>query len=151
MRINGMKRSMVLGISLFGLAAASVMTRIEAKPRSVAVPQVDNVTVDADEIGGVVTSSNGPEAGVWVIAETSDLGTKYRKIVATNDQGQYMLPELPKANYKVWVRGYGLVDSQPVDATLGKTLALTAVVAPTLRAAAEYYPADYWASLLTIP
>jgi hypothetical protein len=144
-------RSIAVGISLFGLAAAMLLGRTEAKPRTALAPQVDDVALDADDIGGVVTSSNGPEAGVWVIAETSDLGTKYRKIVVTNDHGQYLLPELPKANYKVWVRGYGLVDSAPVDATPGNKLALTAVLAATPRAAAEYYPADYWASLLTIP
>ena len=65
----------------------------------------------ASEIGGAVASAKGPEAGVWVIAETSDLGTKFRKIVVTDERGQFLLPELPKANYKVWVRGYGLVDS----------------------------------------
>jgi hypothetical protein len=29
--------------------------------------------IDADDIGGVVTSAKGPEAGVWVIAETTEL------------------------------------------------------------------------------
>jgi hypothetical protein len=99
----------------------------------------------------VVTSSKGPEAGVWVIAETTDLPTKFRKIVVTDDAGRYLLPELPKATYKIWVRGYGLVDSKAVEATPGKTLALTAVIAPDPRAAAQYYPADYWYSLLKIP
>ena len=66
-------------------------------------------------IGGVVTGPNGPEAGVWVIAETTDLPTKFAKIVVTDDQGRYLIPELPKAKYKVWVRGYGLVDSPKVD------------------------------------
>ncbi len=69
------------------------------------------LSVSAAEIGGVVTGPAGPEAGVWVIAETTDLPTKYAKIVVTDDQGRYMIPELPKAKYKVWVRGYGLVDS----------------------------------------
>ena len=86
--------------------------------------------MNADDIGGVVTSSKGPEAGVWVIAETSDFQTKLRKIVVTDDRGRFLLPELPKANYKVWVRGYGLMDSTPVNAAPGKTVALTAVVAP---------------------
>ena len=102
--------------------------------------QAKGVSVGADNIGGVVTSSKGPEAGVWVIAETTDLPTKFRKIVVTDDAGRYLLPELPKATYKVWVRGYGLVDSKPVQATPGKTLALTAVIAPDPRAAAQYYP-----------
>src|SRR5512139_3477689 len=68
------------------------------------------VAIDPDDIGGVVTGANGPEAGVWVIAETTDLPTKYRKIVVTDDQGRYLLPDLPNASYQVWVRGYGLVD-----------------------------------------
>ena len=77
---------------------------------------------------GVVTSTNGREAGVWVIAETDDLDTKFRKIVVTNDEGNFVLPELPAARYTVWVRGYGLVDSTPVTATPGQDLSLTAVV-----------------------
>ena len=102
-------------------------------------------------ITGVVRSSSGPEAGVWVIAETDDLQTKLRKIVVTNDQGQYLLPELPKANYRVWVRGYGLVDSKPVVATPDQTLNLTAVLAKTPQEAAKIYPANYWASLIEVP
>ncbi len=69
------------------------------------------ITVGESDLGGVVRSANGPEAGVWVIAETTDLPTKFIKIVVTDDQGRYVLPELPKATYSVWVRGYGLVDS----------------------------------------
>ena len=44
-----------------------------------------NVRIDADDIGGVVTGVKGPEAGVWVIAETTDLPTKYAKIVVTDE------------------------------------------------------------------
>jgi hypothetical protein len=109
------------------------------------------VAIDPDDIAGVVTSAKGPEAGVWVIAETTDLPTKYPKIVTTDDRGRYLLPDLPKANYKVWVRGYGLVDSPKVDAAPGKALDLKAVVAPDAKAAAEYYPASYWYSLLRPP
>ena len=58
---------------------------------------------------------------MWVIAETTDLPTKFAKIVVTDDQGRYLIPELPKAKYKVWVRGYGLVDSAKVDGEPGKT------------------------------
>src|SRR6266403_755830 len=104
-----------------------------------------------DYIEGVVTSSKGPEAGVWVIAETSDLPTKYAKIAVTDDQGRYVIPDLPKANYSVWVRGYGLVDSPKVKSTSGKILNLKAVVARNAAAAAEYYPAIYWYSMLKIP
>ena len=55
------------------------------------------VAIDADDIGGVVTGPHGPEAGVWVIAETRELPTRYAKIVVTDDQGRYVVPDLPKA------------------------------------------------------
>src|SRR2546430_1421201 len=109
------------------------------------------VRVDSNAIGGVVTGPSGPEAGVWVIAETSELATKFVKIVVTDDQGRYLLPDLPKATYRVWVRGYGLVDSPALRAAPGRTLNLTAVVAPDARAAAQYYPAGYWFSLIRVP
>src|SRR5216683_5368335 len=105
----------------------------------------------ANDLSGVVGSANGPEAGVWVIAETGDLPTKFTKIVVTDDRGRYLIPELPKANYSVWVRGYGLVDSPKVRAAPGKFLDLNAVVAPNAAAAAEYYPAIYWYSMLKVP
>ncbi len=111
----------------------------------------ETVKVGSADIGGVVTSPKGPEAGVWVIAETSDLPTKFVKIVVTDDQGRYLVPELPKANYNVFVRGYGLVDSPKVKAAPGKNLNLKAVLAPDKKAAVEYYPALYWYSLLQIP
>ena len=107
--------------------------------------------VDADDLAGVVRSSKGAEAGVWVIAETKDLPTPYAKIVVTDDQGRYLLPDLPKANYSVFVRGYGLVDSARVSATPGKALNLTAVIAPNAHAAAQYYPAGYWLSMMRVP
>ena len=111
----------------------------------------DTVKMDGDDIGGVVNSAKGPEAGVWVIAETSELPTRYIKIVVTDDQGRYVIPDLPKAKYKVWVRGYGLVDSDPVEAQVGSTQNLTAKIAPSAKDAAEYYPAAYWYSLLQPP
>jgi hypothetical protein len=109
------------------------------------------VQVDNDDIGGVVTSTKGPEAGVWVIAETTDLPTKFAKIVVTDDQGRYVLPDLPAANYNVWVRGYGLIDSRKVQSKPGSALNLTAVLAQTPGEAAHYYPAGYWWSLLRVP
>lgn len=111
----------------------------------------ESVAVDADDIGGVVAGDSGPEAGVWVIAETADLPTKFAKIVVTDDNGRYVLPDLPDANYDVWVRGYGLVDSPKVQAQPGAHLDLTAVTAPDAAAAAQYYPAGYWLSLLHAP
>jgi hypothetical protein len=110
-----------------------------------------SVAIDNDDIGGVVTGPNGPEAGVWVIAETFDLPTRFARIVVTNDKGQYLIPDLPDASYSVWVRGYGLVDSPKKDARPGTMLDLEAVPAPDERAAAEYYPAGYWFSLLDVP
>src|SRR5215831_20223986 len=112
---------------------------------------VPGVTVGASDLGGLVTGPNGPEAGVWVIAETTDLPTKFAKIVVTDDQGRYVLPDLPKARYKVWVRGYGLVDSAKVDGEPGQQLNLRAAPAPNEAAAAQYYPAIYWYSMLKIP
>ena len=109
------------------------------------------VAIDADDIGGVVSGPSGPEAGVWVIAETTDLPTKFARMVVTDDQGRYVVPDLPRANYKVWVRGYGLVDSVKVDITPGTTLNLTALPAPSAADAARYYPAIYWYSMLKIP
>ncbi len=107
--------------------------------------------VKADEIGGVVTGAKGPEAGVWVIAETKDLPTKFVKIVVTDDSGRFLIPGLPKANYDVWVRGYGLVDSPKTKSAIGKSVALKSVAAPNEAAAAEYYPAIYWYSMVNIP
>jgi hypothetical protein len=115
---------------------------------SVEAQRVGGVALHASDIGGVVTSAKGPEAGVWVIAETKDLQTKFAKIVVTDDQGRYLIPDLPKANYQVFVRGYGLVDSARVAAKPGQTLALKAVIAPDAKSAAEIYPANYWLSMM---
>ena len=107
--------------------------------------------IGPSDIGGVVSGPKGAEAGVWVIAETTELPTKFAKIVVTDDKGRYLIPELPKATYSVWVRGYGLVDSTKVRAAPGKALNLTATPAPNDAAAAQYYPAIYWYSMLEIP
>ncbi len=128
--------SAAVALGVFGLASCN---------------QAPEVAIDADDLGGVVTGANGPEAGVWVIAETTDLPTKYAKIVVTDDQGRYVIPDLPAANYTVWVRGYGLVDSQKVQARPGGNLDLTAVAAPDEKAAAHYYPALYWWAILKVP
>jgi hypothetical protein len=109
------------------------------------------IAMDPDDIAGVVASANGPEAGVWVIAETAELETQFRKIVVTDDQGRYLLPDLPNAAYSIWTRGYGLVDSAKVSSKPGARLNLTAVVAPSAAAAARFYPANYWYSLIQIP
>ncbi len=134
-----------------GAAAVAIAVVLGVSIARPSARQADAVAIDADDIGGVVMGPKGAEAGVWVIAETTDLPTKFAKIVVTDDGGRYVIPDLPKANYTVWVRGYGLVDSPKVQAAPGKALNLTAIVAPNPRAAAEYYPAGYWFSLLQVP
>jgi hypothetical protein len=139
-----LKARLYLTVAAIGIA--SVLAAAPAQLRAQTAVAVDN-----DDIGGVVTGATGPEAGVWVIAETDDLPTRYAKMVVTDDQGRYVLPDLPKAKYKVWVRGYGLIDSPKVDGEPGQQLNLRAVPAPNEAAAAQYYPAIYWYSMLKIP
>ena len=115
------------------------------------VTPVTGQATQSDEITGVVMSGNGPEEGVWVIAETDDLGTRFVKTVVTGDGGRFLIPELPEANYQVWVRGYGLVDSEKVDATRGTDIELQATVAASEAEAAKVYPANYWYSLIEPP
>ncbi|WOJ90905.1 carboxypeptidase-like regulatory domain-containing protein [Methylocapsa polymorpha] len=136
-----------------GFAAVSIAVLLTASSAGFSAQQDPGslIRIGDSDLGGVVTSKNGPEAGVWVIAETTDLPTKFVKIVVTDDQGRYVLPELPKANYSVWVRGYGLVDSTKAQTAPGRIVNLTAAAAPSPAAAAEYYPAIYWYSLLKIP
>ncbi len=105
----------------------------------------------AASIGGTVSSSKGPEAGVWVIAETSDLPTRYIKEVVTDDRGRYLLPDLPAAGYTVFARGYGLVDSPKVQAKPGQQIDLKPSLAPDKKTAAELYPGNYWYAMLKIP
>jgi len=114
-------------------------------------PARESVHIDADDIGGVVSSTNGPEGGAWVIAETTDLPTRYIKEVVTDDRGRYVIPDLPKARYTVWARGYGLVDSPKVQTEPGKLVDLKPTVAPDARTASQIYPALYWYALLTVP
>ena len=151
-----MRKSITPNVMLLtgGFVLAGLMAVVGARQQANAVAaqaSANRVAVDPDDIGGVVTGPNGPEAGVWVIAETTSLPTKYHKIVVTDDQGQFVVPDLPRATYNVWVRGYGLVDSAPVQVALGSRVALTAVVAPNARAAAQYYPANYWYSMIQVP
>ncbi|SVD42204.1 uncharacterized protein METZ01_LOCUS395058, partial [marine metagenome] len=94
-------------ISVVGIAAVLAV--------GLSVLSASVIAADTD-ISGVVTSAVGPEAGVWVIAETLDFDTKFRKIVVTNDDGRFLVPDLQAANYDVWVRGYGLVDSERTTA-----------------------------------
>lgn len=140
MRIS---RFLVVGAAALALAQAGCQTQqAGVQPAPV---------TEGDDIVGVVQGPKGPEAGVWVIAETGDLPTRFYKIVVTDEQGRYAIPDLPKANYLVWVRGYGLVDSPPARATPGSTLNLISGREAMPREAAEIYPSMYWFSLLKVP
>jgi hypothetical protein len=137
--------------SLLGIAIATAGLPGGLRAQQSQVPQATAPSIDNDDIGGVVTSRFGPEAGVWVIAETTDLGTRFAKMAVTDERGRYVVPDLPRANYKLWVRGYGLVDSPKLASEPGKVLNLTAEIAPSLADGAQYYPAAYWYSMVKIP
>jgi hypothetical protein len=145
MRLRTMHARLLFALGIAGLIGGGLTVRA-AQQRG-----AGGVALDADDIGGVVTSAKGPEAGVWVVAETTTLPTKFRKIVVTDSQGRYVVPDLPRATYSIWVRGYGLVDSKPVTASPGATVNLQAQVAPTPQAAAAIYPANYWYALIKVP
>src|SRR5258705_140651 len=112
-----MSRKLYVQLAVIAFAAV-MMASLAGVQESQVAPQT--VAIDTDDIGGVVTGPRGPEAGVWVIAETKETQTRLIKTVVTDDRGRYLLPDLPKANYDVWVRGYGLVDSPKVKAAPGK-------------------------------
>ena len=138
---------------LWGLTACAFAITASLAPAALSASQrtVANVNIGSTDIGGVVTSSKGPEAGVWVIAETTELPTKFARIVVTDERGRYLIPDLPAGNYAVWVRGYGLVDSPKLRAKPGQILNQIAMIAPNAAAAAHYYPAIYWYSMMQIP
>jgi len=133
------------------LLISAVAALLVLSPHRLSSQQSATIQIDNDDIAGVVTSNKGPEAGVWVIAETHDLPTRFARIVVTDDRGRYLIPNLPKANYDLWVRGYGLVDSPKVKSAPGKMLNLKAAIAPSEAAAAQYYPAIYWYSMMKMP
>src|SRR5688572_4503228 len=97
----------------FGMVALGITVLLTASPARLYAQQSTDAALRLgnNDLGGVVSGPRGPEAGVWVIAETTDLPTRFAKIVVTDDRGRYVMPDLPPANYRVWVRGYGLVDS----------------------------------------
>src|SRR5262249_14981223 len=134
-----------------GVAAVGLLTGALARLDGQQPAGANRVAIDPDDIGGIVTSAKGPEAGVWVIAETTELPTKFARIVVTNDRGQYVLPDLPPATYDVFVRGYGLVDSSRQKAKRGQQLNLTTVTAPDAKTAARVYPAAWWTSMISLP
>lgn len=130
------------------MSAAGLAVHAERQAGSLPAPPP---AIDADDIGGVVASPRGPEAGVWVIAETRELPVRFIRIVATDDRGRYVVPDLPAASYTLWARGYGLVDGPKVSSRPGRHVNLSATIAPSRAEAAEYYPAIYWYSMLRVP
>jgi hypothetical protein len=142
-----LKKSVLVVFALAaGIYFVTPLPQVAAQQNRTEIPAVKN-----NSISGVVRSSKGPEAGVWVIAETKDLPTKLVKIVVTDGQGRYVLPDLPRANYTLWVRGYGLVDSKPLQTSPGKVVDVAAILAPSPIAAAQYYPSNYWFSMVRFP
>src|SRR5580704_14354103 len=129
-----------MGVAALLLCRVATSLAADSEPR-----------ISATSIAGTVTSAHGAEGGVWVIAETHDFKTRYAKIVVTDEAGRYLIPELPAAKYRVWVRGYGLADSPKVDAKLGHALDLAAIVAADASTAARIYPAAYWYAMMKIP
>jgi hypothetical protein len=130
--------------------AATKGKKPAAKPKP-ATSNISGVVLGVGRRNHERRSTSKPEAGVWVIAETEDLPTKYAKIVVTDERGRFLIPDLPKASYLVWARGYGLLDSRKVKATPGRALEIKAPLAPNQASAAQYYPAIYWYALLGIP
>jgi hypothetical protein len=133
------------------IATASAVLYLAVHINGLTAQQSADTGVKPDDIGGTVTSPSGPEGGVWVIAETTGLPTRYIKEVVTDDKGRYLIPGLPKATYTVWARGYGLTDSPKVSSVPGKTVDLKPGIAPDARTAARIYPANYWYSLMEVP
>ena len=111
-----------LSVAAIGIAASAAAPFSSVSAQQPSSPP--GMTIGQADLGGTVSGAGGPEAGVWVIAETTDLPTKFAKIVVTDDQGRYLIPDLPKANYRVWVRGFGLVDSAKTPGTPGSVLDL---------------------------
>ncbi len=136
---------LLIGCSEENLSATTTAGIADAEPKP------ETTLAAADAISGAVTSRNGSEAGVWVIAETGEFDTFFARIVVTNDDGQYLIPNLPDAEYQVWTRGYGLADSPKLTTRPGQTENLEAIIAASDAIAAKVYPAAYWYSMMGLP
>ena len=143
--------------ALLGGAALGVIALVGVGAYALNAPNsgasgIAAIEIDNNDIGGQVLNEQGqPEAGVWVIAETHDLGVRYIKSVVTDDEGRFVVPDLPTANYDIWARGYGLIDSDKQKSDPGKIISIAAKTAPDEKAAAQYYPAIYWYAMMKIP
>jgi len=141
-----MRARVLLGVGLAVVVAGAVGAYVLVSRAQ--VPDVPRG--DADDIVGVVTGQGGPEAGVWVVAETRDQQTRYAKIVVTDDRGRFLIPDLPAGAYRVWARGYGIVDTMAAEARPGGAVRLQARAASPAEAA-KVYPAAYWYAMMKVP
>ena len=148
-----MNRHMALIAGVAAVPVVGTFTPTTRKVVAAAQGAVPDVPVVKASISGVVLNSGTqlPEAGVWVIAETTSLPTPYRRIVVTDDLGRFLVPDLPDGAYQIWVRGYGLRDSTHTKATRGARVDLKVESAKDPQEAAKIYPASYWFSLLQAP
>jgi hypothetical protein len=137
--------------TLKGSAYVEIAPALKGPAYQAPRPQAPAPSIDTDDIGGTVTSDEGPEAGVWVVAETVDLPTGFVRIVVTDDQGRFVVPDLPRAGFDLFVRGYGLIDSARVPARPGHRIDLKVVRASSEREAALVYPASYWLTVMRVP
>jgi hypothetical protein len=134
-RPSAMLQGIVLLVLIAGLL--SLVAKLKAA----------DAQADHNSLGGTVVNVSGkPEAGVWVIAETSSLPTLFRKIVVTDDEGRFLLPDLPNGDYQVWVRGYGLKDSDQMKAKPGAMLNFKVSNAGSLKdqLPERYHSSDEW-------
>ena len=141
---------MITLIRLAWFFAAAVLLAATPACNSTSEPQ-SSIPMDKDDIAGTVRGEMGPEAGVWVIAESTDFDTFFARIVVTDANGQYLVPDLPAAKYQLWVRGYGLEDSAKISVSPGETADLRVIAASDAQTAAKVYPAAYWYAMLELP
>ena len=147
-----MKTWRIVSAGLLAIGCAAVLTA-SLDGTSVAQNTAPAPAIDADDIGGVVTGPRGPEAGVWVIAETTDLPTKFVRIVVTDDQRPVCRSPIFRKRTTtsgcaatVWsIRRKYRVAPGKIAESHGRR------GAEMPRAAAQYYPAGYWFSLLNVP
>ena len=86
-----------------------------------------------------------------VVTETTDLPTRPVDLVVTDDKVAISFPDLPRP---ITTSGRGGTASwilRKCKRSPARWLMLKPVVAPDAAAAAQYYPADYWYSLLEVP
>src|SRR5437879_12802836 len=88
------KRALWFGVAAVAIAVlyAGSVARLDAQQ-----PGGGAVSIDADDIGGVVTGPSGPEAGVWVIAEAVDLPRRFAGTVVTEATARYVVLARPNA------------------------------------------------------